>query len=149
MVDYVEKARENFLAGYNCSQALVLAFADVTGLTKEQAVLLSSSFGGGMGRLREVCGALTGLFMVDGLLEGYSNPTDKDAKAAHYARIQELAAKFRVEMGSILCRELLDNPSTTPVPDERSKEYYQGRPCLKAVMTAAKIGQEIVENRNI
>lgn len=149
MVDYVERARENFLAGYNCAQSVVLAFADVAGLSADQAVMLASSFGGGMGRLREVCGALTGLFMVDGLLEGYKSPTDKDAKAAHYARTQELAAKFREEMGNILCRELLDNPATTPIPDERSKEYYQGRPCLKAVMCAAKIGQEIIQNRNI
>lgn len=148
MCDYASRAKENFLKGYSCAQSVLLAFAQPLGMTEETALLLSSSFGAGMGRLREVCGALSSLLMIQGLLEGYTEP-DKDAKAAHYARVQALAARFREEMGSIICRDLLggENVSTQPVPEARTAAYYAARPCLKAVECAARLGQELLEKK--
>ena len=98
-----EKARQNFLNGYNCAQAVFCAFCDVTGMDEREALRLSSSFGGGMGRLREVCGAVSGMFMAAGLLYGYDDLEDKSLKAAHYARIQDLAARFSSQKKSLIC----------------------------------------------
>ena len=93
-----------------------------------------------MGRLREVCGAVSGMFMTAGLLYGYSDPGPDDAnKKAHYQLVQELAAKFRQEAGSIICRELLEKPSTDPNPSPRTAEYYKVRPCARMVLTAATL----------
>lgn len=103
-----EKAKELFLKGYNCSQAVVGAFADDLDIDFDSLIRLSSSFGGGMGRMREVCGAVTGSFMVAGLKCGYSAPLRQTAKSAHYALIQKLAADFKEQNGSIVCRELLE-----------------------------------------
>lgn len=139
---YEEKARALFKEGYNCAQAVLLAFGDKTGMDPETAAMLSSSFGGGMGRMREVCGAVSGAFMAAGLLNGYSDPAARAEKAAHYARIQRIAAAFRAENGSIICRELLDGEagrSTTPTPDARTAEYYRKRPCVQLVGDAARI----------
>ncbi len=148
MTDRVALARENFLAGYNCAQSVLRAFAQPIGLTQEQALLLSSSFGAGMGRLREVCGALSSLLMIEGLLQGYTSPTQIEEKAAHYARVQALAARFRQEMGSLYCRDLLDHPSTSPMPEARTPAYYASRPCLRAVECAARLAQEILLENN-
>lgn len=139
---YGEKAEQLFLEGYNCAQAVLLAFEDKTGLPRSTAARLASSFGGGMGRLREVCGALSGAFLVMGLLGGYESPDAKAEKAAHYAQIQAVAAEFRQRHGSILCREILKNPDTMPVPQDRTPDYYKNRPCLWMVRSAA----ELVEN---
>lgn len=145
MTDYAAAARENFLRGYNCAQSVLLAFAQPLGMTEERALLLSSSFGAGMGRLRQVCGALSSLLMIDGLLEGYTSPDDAEGKAAHYARVQALARRFEEEMGSILCSDLLGpGASTSPVPEARTAAYYASRPCCHAVECAARIGQEIL-----
>ncbi len=138
--EYGKKARAYFEQGYNCSQAVLLSFGDITGLDEETAARLSSSFGGGMGRLREVCGAASGVFMAAGLVQGYSNPEASDEKAAHYAFIQSLAADFKAQNGSIICRELLGLPGASdPVPEERTQAYYQRRPCADYVESAAKI----------
>ena len=102
-----EKAMALFEEGYNCAQAVFLAFEDLHGFDRHTAAALSSSFGGGMGRLREVCGTVSGMFMVAGVLYGYEDPKDREAKAEHYARIQELAGMFEQQNGSIVCRELL------------------------------------------
>ena len=102
-----EKAEALFKEGYNCAQAVLLAFSDVTGLDEKTAALLSSSFGGGMGRLREVCGSLSVAFAAVGILRGYSDPKDTEKKKELYALIQEIAAEFKEENGSIICRELL------------------------------------------
>ncbi|MEG1741361.1 MAG: C-GCAxxG-C-C family protein, partial [Acetivibrio sp.] len=102
-----KKAKELFHEGYNCAQAVFLAFSDLYDIDEETAIKLSSSFGGGMGRLREVCGAVSGMFMVAGTLYGYSDPKASTEKQEHYKRIQELAKKFQEENGSIVCRELL------------------------------------------
>ncbi len=137
---YAKKAREAFEAGYNCSQAVVLAFADVMGMDEKTALRLSSSFGGGMGRMREVCGAVSGMLMVAGVLWGFDDPEGNSAKAAHYARVQKLAGEFRGECGSIICRELLGGvPSSTPTPTERTPAFYKKRPCAELVALAAAI----------
>ena len=139
---HTEKAKELFLRGYNCSQSVFAAFCDVTGLPEETALKLASSFGGGMARMREVCGTLSGAFMAAGAICGYSDPAARTEKAEHYARIQRIAAAFRAENGSILCRELLRGPEahdTAPTPDARTAEYYRKRPCVELVGCAAEI----------
>ena len=107
-MDHRELAAELFLSGSNCAQAVVVAFCDVTGMKPQYAARLSSSFGGGMGRMREVCGAVSGMLMVAGLLYGYDDPGEHDVKKkAHYQLVQSLAGQFREEIGSIVCREIL------------------------------------------
>lgn len=138
---YGQKAKKLFEEGYNCSQSVALAFADKYDIDEKTMLKLSSSFGGGMGKLREVCGAVSGMFMVAGLLYGYDTPNDFDKKKDHYARIQELAAEFRERNDSILCRELLglDGQEESSVPAKRTEEYYQKRPCAELVAIAAAI----------
>ena len=138
-MDHEQRAGELFLQGYNCAQAVVVAFCDVTGLTPEMAAKLASSFGGGMGRMREVCGAVSGMLMVAGLLYGYDTPGDDAIKMKHYELVQKLAADFREKMGSIICRELLDNPPSDPTPTPRTEAFYEHRPCAGFVMHAAKL----------
>ena len=134
------KAAELFLSGSNCAQAVVVAFCDVTGLTPEFSAKMASSFGGGMGRLREVCGAVSGMLMVAGLLYGYEDPGEEDVnKKAHYRLVQELAGKFREQIGTIICREILDNPPSDPNPTPRTEEFYKKRPCARMVILAAEI----------
>ena len=133
------KAAELFLQGYNCAQAVAVAFCDVTGLDEKQTARMVSGFGGGMGRLREVCGAVSGMFFVLGCLYGYDNADADDTKKALYGQVQELAAGFREQCGSIICRELLDNPPTDPNPSPRTAEYYKERPCALMVKTAADL----------
>lgn len=143
-----QKAREYFLEGYNCAQAVVLAFADLTSLDEETLARLASPFGGGMGRMREVCGAVSGMFTVKGLVDGYSDPKAKDEKKQLYADIQTLAARFREECGSIICRELLEGKADCgPTPTERTAEFYQKRPCAELVALAAKILEEELEKQ--
>ena len=145
-MDHSCKAGELFLSGANCSQAVVLAFEDLTGLDKDTALKISSAFGGGIGRMREVCGAVSGMMMVLGILYGYTDPGEKDCnKKALYQEVQALAGKFREEVGSILCREILKNPSTDPNPTPRTAEFYKVRPCARMVMTAARILDEFIE----
>ena len=143
-MDHSFYAADLFLEGYNCAQAVMVAFCDKTGLTKEQAARYASSFGGGMGRLREVCGAVSGMLMVLGILYGYEQPDDDQKKKELYGQIQGLAGKFREAVGSIICRELLDNPSTDPTPSPRTAEYYAKRPCARMVMTAARLMDEFI-----
>ena len=116
-MDHRELAAELFLSDCNCAQAVLEAFSDVTGLEKSFAAKLASSFGGGMGRMREVCGAVSGMLMVAGLLYGYDDPGENDVnKKAHYQLVQNLAGQFREKIGSIICREILDNPPSDPAP---------------------------------
>lgn len=138
-MDHAALAGALFRKGYSCSQAVVVAFCDLTGLTQEQAARFSSSFGGGMGRMRETCGGVTGILMVAGMLYGYHDPEDNEKKAAHYRLVQDLTAKFRQRAGTISCRELLGNPSTDPTPTPRTEDFYATRPCLKLVMLGAEI----------
>jgi C_GCAxxG_C_C family probable redox protein len=141
-------AKEYFLEGYNCAQSVLLAFCDETGLSKDQAARLASSFGGGMGRLREVCGAVSSMFTVLGITNGYSDPRDKRQKDAQYARVQRLAGEFRKTHHSVICRDLLLDVETTDgsASEERTKQYYERRPCACYVEDAAKlIARELEE----
>lgn len=143
-----ELAMANFMEGYNCSQSIVLAFSDMLQLDKETLLKLASSFGGGMGRLREVCGSVSGMFMVIGLLYGYDGPETGQIKADHYARVQELAHKFEEKHGSIVCRELLGLSvrHDVPVPEARTAQYYQKRPCPEIIGDAAEILEQYIND---
>ena len=154
MTDHAERAKALFLEGYNCAQAVFCAFIDVTGLSLSDAARLSSSFGGGLGRLREVCGAVSGASMVLGAVCGYSDPADKDAKKKHYELVRSFADRFRETEGSIICRELLrrgnaDENTVKPGgdPEERTEAYYKKRPCQELVFRAAYILEKMVEER--
>ncbi len=138
-MDHSTYAAELFCKDYNCAQAIMVAFCDVTGLETATAARMASSFGGGMGRLREVCGAVSGMLMVAGYLYGYDTPGDDKVKKEHYQLVQELAGKFREKMGSIICRELLQNPPSDPNPTPRTQEFYKTRPCVRMVELAAQI----------
>ena len=152
----VNKAKRLFKEeGYNCCQAVVLAYNDIFGIDDNTAAALSSGFGGGMGRMREVCGSVSGMVMLAGLLRPANDPQNKDWRTANYALVQELAGKFREKNGSIVCKELLGlvpmgSGQTTikesPVPSDRTSEYYQKRPCEELVGISARIfGEKIAE----
>jgi len=133
-----------FMEGYNCAQAVLLAFADKVGMDKQTCAKLSSSFGGGMGRMREVCGAVSGMLMVAGLLYGYDGPEEGQIKKEHYARVQFLAEQFRIEAGSIICRDILKNPPADPTPSPRTAQYYAQRPCARMVALAVRVMQQYI-----
>ena len=144
-MDHGLKAAELFLSGYNCAQAVAVAFTDVTGLTDQQAAKMASAFGGGMGRMREVCGAVSGMLMVLSYVYGYDTPGDDISKKRLYGQVQALAAGFRAENGSIICREILKNPPSDPNPSPRTAEYYAQRPCAKMVLTAAQLMEDFMK----
>ena len=144
-MDHTTKAAELFVNGYNCAQAMLVAYSDLTGLTPEFSAKLASSFGGGMGRMREVCGAVSGMLLVAGLLYGYDDAADTAGKRELYAQVQAMAGRFREEMGSIICRDLLKNPPSDPNPTPRTAEFYKNRPCARMVETAARIMDEFIE----
>ena len=148
-MEHAKRARELFQEGYNCAQAVTCAFDDLTGLDRETAARLSSSFGGGMGRMREVCGTVSGALLVLGILCGYSDPKDPAAKIEHYHLVQEFARRFREINGTIICRELLAGIKTKPgnEPEERTAEYYATRPCLRHAGEAAAIVEEMLKER--
>ena len=143
---YSERASKHFREGYNCAQSVLLAFSDEIGLDKETCLKLSSSFGGGMGRLREVCGAVTSMFAIAGMLRGYTTPNDYEAKAEHYKLIQDLAHDFKTEFGTIICRELLglNVKHDAPKPEKRTEQYYKDRPCEDIVRDASEIIAEYI-----
>ena len=143
------KAAELFLQGYNCAQAVAVAFCDVTGMDEKQAAKMVSAFGGGMGRLREVCGAVSGMFFVLGQLYGYDNCDNDDKKKALYQQVQALAEGFRQQAGSIICREILKNPPSDPNPTPRTAEFYKVRPCARLVMLASDLMDEFIEKNPI
>ena len=142
MGEKAKKAKELFLNGYNCAQSVFCAFCEDFGISFEQGLKLSSSFGGGMGRLREVCGTLSAMFMIAGLKYGYTENNNDEIKAKHYKLIQELAEKFRKKHGTIICRELLNKEPDGYIPEKRTQEYYTSRPCAKFVEDAAEIIEE-------
>ena len=146
-MDHCELAKQNFLSGYSCAQAVLLAFSDLTGLDEKTALLISSSFGGGMGRMRETCGAFCGVIMVAGLLYGYTEPRDFEKKSELYKRVQELAAAFRELNGSIICREMLGaaGADKNPTPEKRTADYYKKRPCPEICKNAAKVLDDYIE----
>jgi C_GCAxxG_C_C family probable redox protein len=144
----IEKAVELFKEGFNCSQAVVGAFADKYGFTREQALRMSASFGGGIGRMRETCGAACGLFMLAGLETGSTEGADSKGKAANYALVQELAEEFKQRNGALRCADLLGLSKKEPIvstPEARTNQYYAKRPCVKMVEEAARIWCEYME----
>ena len=148
MEERIEKAVALFKEGYNCSQSVVAAFADMYGFTHEQALKMSASFGGGIGRMRQTCGAACGLFMLAGLETGCTEGKDREGKEANYKVVQELAEEFKKRNGSLICAELLGlakNAPTPTTPDARTAEYYKKRPCVKMVEEAARIFAEYLE----
>lgn len=140
-MNHAELAQKYFLEGYNCAQSVVLAFSDLTHIDEDQAVRLASSFGGGMGGLRQNCGAVSGILIVAGLLMGYDEPNNLEVKRAHYERVQALVNAFLDENGTMNCRELLTRAGVPvfPTPAERTPEYYARRPCPHLVASAAAI----------
>ena len=147
-MDRVKLAAEYFESGYNCAQAVAMAFSDLTGLSSGQSARTVSGFGGGMGRMREVCGAVSGMVFVISNLYGYDTP-DQRAQGAVYAIVQELAGKFRQETGSIVCREILKNPPSDPTPTPRTTQFYATRPCTRMVALAAHLLEEYIETHKI
>ncbi|MBQ8206463.1 MAG: C_GCAxxG_C_C family protein [Bacilli bacterium] len=143
-MDKAKKAVELFESGYNCSQAIVLAFEDYLNVDRKTLQSLSSSFGGGISRLREVCGCVSGMAIIMGIIHGDYDVNDNDQKAKHYELIQKLALKFKEKTNSINCAELLDKVKEveSPTPEVRTKEYYEKRPCSKYI----KIMAEIIES---
>lgn len=136
-----DRAEELFRQGYNCGQSVFAAFADVLGMTVEEAAKIASPFGAGFGKLREVCGAVSGMTLVTGYLRGYSDPADYESKKEVYALIQKMCAEFEERQDSIICRELLGlkKGEDTAEPAVRTEEYYRSRPCIGACRTAAEI----------
>ncbi|MCF0196470.1 MAG: C_GCAxxG_C_C family protein, partial [Bacteroidaceae bacterium] len=137
MEDRVQRAVENFMRGYGCCQSVVAAFADLYGLTEEQAVRVAAGFGGGVGRMRMMCGAVSGLVILAGLSDGQTDPEDREGKAHCYKVVQDLLAQSKAENGSIICADLLGLQGEVPmgnfIPDERNAEYYRKRPCAAKV----------------
>lgn len=147
--ELIEKAVALFKEGYNCSQSVVASFADQYGFTREQALRMSASYGGGIGRMRETCGAACGLFMLAGLETGAIDGADRDGKARNYAVVQELAEEFKRRNGALKCADLLGLSQKEPVvstPEARTSQYYAKRPCVKMVEEAARIWCEYLEN---
>lgn len=146
----IEKAVELFKEGFNCSQSVVAAFADQYGFTDEQALRMSASFGGGIGRMRETCGAACGLFLLAGLETGTTEGSDREGKARNYAVVQELAEEFKLRNGALKCADLLGLSKKEPVvstPEARTAQYYAKRPCVKMVEEAARIWCEYLEKQ--
>lgn len=139
-----------FTEGYNCAQAVFAAFHEEMGISESAALKMSSAFGGGMGRLREVCGAVSGMFMVLGTLYGYDDAKDTAAKKELYSQVQTLAQGFKDEYKTIICRELLGvDGAQKPDPTPRNSEFYKERPCLAFVASAAKLTKEFIEKKGM
>lgn len=148
----IEKAEQLFVKGFNCSQAVVAAFADLYGYTESQALKLSAGFGGGLGRMRLTCGAVSGMAILAGMDCGSADPGDSEAKSANYKVVQNLAGKFGKLHGSLICSELLKIKKGEPlsyVASERTEEYYKTRPCLNQVITAARLFADYLEEKSI
>ena len=145
-----DRAREAFPQGYNCSQSVVIAFADLLEPGEETLLQIASSFGGGMGRMREVCGAVSGMLMILGLKYGYNTPETGTLKAEHDRRVQEVCRRFREKHGSIICRELLGLPEgpDSPEPTPRTAAFYQQRPCAEIIRDAAEIMEQWIREQD-
>lgn len=146
----IRRAEELFVSGYNCSQAVVAAFADLFGFTEEQALKLSAGMGGGMGRLRMTCGAVSGMAILAGMDCGSADASDREGKSANYKVVQELCERFKSEHQSLICAELLNIRKGAPLSyeaSERTAEYYKTRPCVNMVVTAAKIFADYLDEK--
>ena len=148
MKDHGERAEELFREGYNCAQAVFCAFADVTGYDLAASARMASSFGAGLGRLRETCGAVSAAALVLGIAMGYDDPADAEAKKRHYALVRAYAERFKEMHASICCRELLTQaglqPETGGDPEPRSEAFYRKRPCPRLIRDAARLLDEFL-----
>ena len=144
----VERAKALFKEGFNCSQAVCAACADLYGLDEQTALRVAASFGGGIGRMRQTCGAACGMFILAGLENGSATPGDAEGKKQNYVLVQDLAAKFKAENGSLICAELLGiaPKPENPTPAERTEAYYQKRPCVEMVANAVRIYLENLQS---
>ncbi len=144
MESRVERAKETFMKGYNCAQAVFSTYADLFGIEEETALNLTNCLGGGISRLREVCGTVSAMALLTGMSEGCVNPGDLDAREKAYRNMRKLAERFEEENGSLNCQELLGKLSREKAarPSERTPEYYAKRPCVKLVCSAARIIEE-------
>lgn len=138
------RARKYFTSGYNCAQAVVMAFSDIMSLDEVGAARIAAPFGGGMGRMREVCGAVSGMTMVAGAISPATDPKNMVERKNNYALVQHFAAMFREQNGDIVCRRLLsleprEENAETAMPSQRTAEYYKKRPCVEYVAAAARI----------
>ncbi len=148
-IERAERAKALFNEGYNCAQSVALAYADITPLDEQMVATVTASFGGGLGRLREVCGAVSGMAFVASFISPCPTATDATAKKQNYALVQEFAEKFRQQNGNIVCRSLLglDRPKDDPTPSPRTEEYYKKRPCAEYVYDAALIVGEYLASK--
>jgi len=148
----VNKAVENFIQGYGCCQSVVAAFADLYGLDEKMALRISAGFGGGVGRMRMMCGAVSGIVILVGLDCGQTEGSDRKGKSACYKVVQELLAKSKEENGSLICAELLGLKGpilkNSYVASERTQEYYKTRPCTAKVESAARIFANYLKNKD-
>ena len=149
-MDRADRAEELFRKGYNCSQSVFAAFADVLGMSVEEAAKIASPFGAGFGKLREVCGAVSGMTLAAGYLKGYDDPADYESKKDLYRLIQKMCAEFREKEGTMICRELLGLKEGEDLaePSVRTEEYYRSRPCIRACRTAAEIAERYLLQQN-
>ena len=143
-MERADRAEELFRKGYNCSQSVFAAFADVLGMSVEEAAKIASPFGAGFGKLREVCGAVSGMTLAAGYLKGDDDPADYEGKKELYRLIQKMCAEFEESKGTIICRELLGlkKGEDQAEPAVRTEEYYQSRPCVGACRKAAEIAEK-------
>lgn len=148
----IKKAEDLFMQGFNCCQAVVAAYADLYGYTEEQALRMSAGFGAGIGRMRMSCGAFNALALLAGLDCGSVTPGDREGKSYNYKVVQELAARFKEEHGSLICAELLKLKKGAPLTyeaSERTAEYYKTRPCVNQIVSAAKIFADYLEEKSL
>lgn len=144
-----ELAKQNFLSGYNCTQAVAVAFSEELGMEKDTVAMLTSGFGGGMGRMREVCGCMSAMTFVISCLYGYNTPKDYEGKKLLYKRINDVAGEYRRQnnSNSIICREILGLKKPDGiVPEKRTAEYYKKRPCPELCKIAGDILEEYIKN---
>ena len=146
MKSRVEDAVNLFMSGYNCCQSVFSAYSDLFGLDREMALKLSCSMGGGIGRMREICGAVSAMAMLAGLKEGNDDPENEEAKAHIYALVRDMSAKFKEKEGTLICRELLgiDGMEESAKPTVRTPEFYATRPCARLIAEAAEIIEEVL-----
>ncbi len=148
----IKKSEELFMQGFNCCQSVVAAYADLYGYTEEQALRMSAGFGAGIGRMRMSCGAFNALALLAGLDCGSVTPGDREGKSYNYKVVQELAARFKEEHGSLICAELLKLKKGAPLTyeaSERTAEYYKTRPCVNQIVSAAKIFADYLEEKSL
>ena len=151
MSERTQRAVELFKSGFNCSQSVFAAFAGEFGMDEETALKVSAGLGGGVGRAREVCGAVSGAAMLVGFKYGATDGNDAEAKQRCYQVVQQIIAEFKENNPSIVCRELLElneKVSTDPKPEARTEQYYKKRPCVQLVEDAARAVEKILFKEN-